>query len=169
MRVNKPTKIITHTAVSAKHHTHKDVASWHEQRWGTTYPEMRSKFGVMTGYHFVINWDGSWEQVRGIEEEGMHCLGQNTSSVGVCFMGNGDIHLPSQEQEEAWLEVYDIIGDKLPVFPHRKYSTKTCHGKLLSDDYFGRIVEARTKAQLIEKIQQMISYLQVLLTQRRMK
>ena len=165
MRVNKPNKIITHTAVSAKHHTVADVDLWHKARW----PGFTSRAGYHVGYHFVIDWDGTITQTRELDEEGAHCIGQNLSSVGVCFMGNGDLHMPSQEQEEAWLRVYDMIGGELPVFPHRKYANKTCHGKLLSDEYFGRIVQARTKAQLIEKLQQLISYLQVLLTQRRMK
>lgn len=163
MFMNVPNKIITHHALSAKHHIAEDVNDWHKTRW----PNFVSKDGWHVGYHYVIDWDGTVTQTRYHDEEGAHCIGQNKSSIGVCFMGNFDNHMPSLEQEEAWVKLYEDIGDGMPVYPHRKYATKSCHGKLLSDDYFARMVEVKRREQLIERIKQLISQLRSLIENRR--
>ena len=161
--MNVPTKIITHHALSAKHHTVKDVDEWHRLRW----PHFRSGTGYWVGYHVVIDWDGTVTQTRFLDEEGAHCIGQNRSSIGVCFMGNFDNHMPSQEQEEAWVKWYEIYGQNLPVYPHRKYAIKSCHGRLLGDDYFKRLVLINKRDKLQEILNQLLSKLQSMLTRRR--
>ena len=166
--MNRPNKIITHTAASGKHHTAKDVNQWHFDRWGG-YAKSRRTEAPYAGYHFIIDWDGKLTQCRDLDEEGIHCRGQNLSSIGVCFMGHGDYHTPSQEQEETWVELYEKVGKGMPVYPHRKYSTKSCHGKLLADDYFSRLVDRQQKLDTIERLKQIISQLQSLLLMRRMK
>lgn len=168
MNVNNPTKIITHHALSLISHTHLDVAQWHFQHFGQ-YTDMRSRLGTFTGYHYVINWDGSVHKTRELDEEGMHTRGQNTSSIGVCFMGNFDNHRPSSFQIDAWRKLYAEIGNGMPVYPHRKYATKSCHGRLLSDTFFAELVNAERRTQLIERINQLTSLLTSLLLQRRMR
>ena len=139
MRKNNPTVIITHHALSQKWHTVKDVDNWHRERW----PGFVSRSGWHCGYHFVIDWDGTVTKTRQFDEEGAHTLGMNTSSIGVCFMGNYDIHYPSDEQIKTWEEVYKNIQKEfpgLPCRPHRHYASyKSCHGNLLPDDYFARL------------------------------
>lgn len=161
--MNRPTKIITHHALSAKHHTVADVDDWHALRW----PGFVSELGYHVGYHYVIDWNGATHQTRLPHEEGAHTLGQNTSSIGVCFMGNFDNHMPSQEQEAAWVALYDRIGGGMPVYPHRKYASKSCHGKLLTDDYFARMVTDQRRTQLHERINQLITKLRSILTGKR--
>lgn len=166
--MNKPTKIITHHALSAKHHTHRDVGQWHRDRWGAYQPSrIRQDIARYAGYHYIINWDGSTEQCRAHDEEGIHCRGQNFSSIGVCFMGNFDNHLPSKAQEKAWVRLYKRIGDGMPVYPHRKYATKSCHGALLPDNYFSRLVGVDRQTELIERLKQLIAQLQALVDGRR--
>lgn len=160
---NRPTKIITHHALSAKHHTVADVDDWHALRW----PGFVSRRGYHVGYHYVIDWNGTITQTRDHDEEGAHCIGQNKSSIGVCFMGNFDNHMPSQEQESAWVMLYDRIGNGMPVYPHRKYATKSCHGALLTDDYFARMVTDKRKAQLLERVRQLMTKLVSILTAKR--
>jgi N-acetylmuramoyl-L-alanine amidase len=161
--MNNPNKIITHHALSSRHHTVNDVNEWHKVRW----PRFISRRGYHVGYHYVIGWDGTVTQTRDHDEEGAHCIGQNRSSIGVCFMGNFDLHYPSKEQEAAWCDLYERIGNGMPVFPHRLYATKSCHGKLLSDDYFAVMVIANRKRQLLERINQLQSLLRSMLLQRR--
>lgn len=136
--MNKPTVIITHHALSRKDHTVKDVDNWHRERW----PGFTSRAGWHVGYHIVIETDGTVTQTRQFDEEGAHTVGMNTSSIGVCFMGNFDLHYPSDEQNKAWYKVYDTIQKlypNIPCKPHRHYAPyKSCHGKLLTDDYFAR-------------------------------
>lgn len=191
---NRPTKVITHTAVSLKKHTVEDVDQWHKVRWpGFTSDYYRNKNGELyhVGYHYVIEWDGTVVQTRGHNEEGAHCRGQNNSSIGICLMGNGDNHLPSEEQIKAYVNLFKSIQVEFPQitvydqFPHRKYANKSCHGKLLADDFWIREVqktldyqdnrteeyirsERNSMAVLIELLRQYAGLLMVKLDKRRM-
>ena len=171
--MNRPTKIITHTAVSRRHHTVKDVDRWHMVRW----PFFRSRAGFWVGYHYVIEWDGTITQTRGHYEEGAHCIGQNTSSIGVCFMGNGDAHEPSKYQLDAWKRLYQRIKAEFPhitvndIYPHRKWANKTCHGSKLSDTYYADQLPERRKKRIkdqIRTLQAMLNRLLALIADKRM-
>lgn len=158
--MNKPTVVITHHALSRKEHTHKDVNEWHRARWPTFY----SRKGDWIGYHYVINTDGSVYQAREHDEEGAHTIGMNRSSIGVCFMGNFDLHYPSPEQLKAWDDLYKKIQTEfpgIPTKPHRAYAPyKSCHGKLLPDDYFaGQSVRLRRIEELKRQLAKLLSLL----------
>ena len=172
---NNPSKIITHTAASAINHTVLDVDRWHKQRW----PGFVSREGWHVGYHYVIEWDGGVTQTREHDEEGAHCIGQNTTSIGVCFMGNGDVHEPSDAQKKAWIHLYAKIHAAYPnitttdIYPHRKWANKSCHGKLLSDTYYVDLLtrdsrKTALQAQIVA-LQATVNRLYSLLRQRRMK
>lgn len=175
---NNPNKIITHHAVSSTGHTAQDVNHWHYDRWGG-YARSRRMIAPYVGYHIIVEWDGTIVQCRDFDEEGIHCKGQNFSSIGVCFMGNNDRHMPSIDQIRAWREVYNMIRSRYPhitpnmVFPHRKYANKSCHGALLTDRYWSDQIPQEEKSEqlklLIEKLQMLKSQLLVLLTKERMK
>lgn len=157
--MNNPTVVITHHAVSLKTHTVDDVDMWHKERW----PGFVSRAGYHVGYHYVIDWDGTVTQTREHDEEGAHCIGMNKSSIGVCFMGNFDRHRPSESQLTAWHNLYTTLGRQFPgikTYPHRKYATKSCHGKMLSDDYFARESQVMT---LKEELQRLIAKLRSIL------
>ena len=167
--MNNPKVIITHTAASGKQHTAQDVDKWHKDRWpGFKSAHFKNDKGhyYHVGYHYVIEWDGKIVQCRDHSEEGAHAVGMNKSSIGVCFMGNGDNHLPSKKQQDAWLRLHRKISKffpGLPTEPHRKYSPKTCHGKMLSDTYFADMIEPNSDQ--IQKLQQKVIYLMnILLT-----
>lgn len=170
--MNTPNKIITHTAVSSKTHTAKDVSNWHKARWGGYRPSRRGGDTKYAGYHVIIEWDGTVVQCRDYDEEGIHCRGQNFSSIGVCFMGNGDVHLPSGKQMRAWqklrkdiLKQYPEIGNR--IYPHRKFANKSCHGAKLSDDYF--LEDVPDSLRLREALIALIIKLQTQLGANRMK
>lgn len=163
--MNKPTVVITHTAQSQKWHTVKDVDSWHRLRW----PGFTSRSGWHVGYHYVIEWDGTVTQTRQDDEEGAHVIGMNKSSIGVCFMGNGDLHEPSLPQLTSWYKLYDQLRKKypnIPTYPHRKYANKTCHGALLSDHYFALNYQVMS---LKERVAQLRALLANMVTGRRAK
>lgn len=179
--INKPDKIITHHAVSLKTHTAEDVDDWHKQRWpGFTSKVFKNKRGQFyhVGYHYVIEWDGTIVRCRAEDEEGAHCFGQNRTSIGICLMGNNDVHKPSIQQMESFEKLYREIQSRWPaitpnrIFPHRKYANKSCHGKLLADDYYTWYVATKTEdlyADQLEKLRQLLNQLKVLLSGRRMK
>src|SRR6056297_1548914 len=107
--MNNPDKIIVHHAVSSKTHTAVDVSNWHKQRWNGYRPSRRGGATKYAGYHVIIEWDGTVVQCRDYDEEGIHCRGQNFSSIGVCLMGNFDTHLPSDKQMRAWRRLRDQL------------------------------------------------------------
>lgn len=153
--MNKPTVVITHHAVSLPHHTVADVDNWHRARW----PGFVSRRGYHVGYHHVIHSDGTTTQTRDHDEEGAHCIGMNRSSIGVCFMGNFDLHMPTQAQLQAWDSLYSSLLKAypgIPTRPHRAYANKSCHGRLLSDDFFA---DRQRKLALIEELKRRIAFL----------
>lgn len=156
--MNKPTVVITHTAQSQKYHTVRDVDNWHRLRW----PGFVSRAGYHVGYHYVCEWDGTITQTREDDEEGAHVIGMNRASLGVCFMGNGDLHLPSQEQITAWNSLYAKLRKKypnIPTYPHRKYANKTCHGRLLSDTFFAVEYQKMTLLQEVQRLKALLAHL----------
>ena len=115
--------------------------------------------GWHVGYHYVIEYNGKVTKTRTHDEEGAHTIGMNKSSIGVCFMGNFDLIYPSKEQIEAWEELYVKLQKEypgLPCRPHRHYASyKSCHGKLLPDDYFARLGQL----SFIEELKRVIAKL----------
>ena len=163
--MNNPSVVITHHAVSGRGHTVEDVDDWHYERW----PEFQSELGWWVGYHYVIERTGKITQTREHWEEGAHTKGMNTSSIGVCFMGNMDVQMPTQAQLRTWDRLYGTLLEEYPKLitqPHRAYANKSCHGSLLTDDYFAARYQ---KITLIHKLQQIVSLLTVLLSRKRMK
>lgn len=171
--MNKPIAVITHHTggtdanplADSSFATVSDVDSWHKVRW----PDFKSSLGYWVGYHYVIEKDGKVTQTRAHNEEGAHVIGMNTKSIGVCFAGNFDLTLPTKEQMNAWYKLYsDLLREfpEIPTYPHRKYATKTCHGRLLKDDYFAIHYQIFS---LEQKIAQLRALLANLLTGRRQK
>ena len=158
--MNIPEKIITHHALSSKESTAQDIDSWHKLRWpgfvSRYYKNIKGE-PYHVGYHYVIEWNGNIIQCRDESEEGAHTLGMNLKSIGVCFVGNFDNHMPSKEQEMAWQKLYEGIvkrhSNLTPetCVPHRMYANKSCHGKLLSDNYFADLVSIqRLERRIVE-------------------
>ena len=172
MRTNKPSKIITHHSASPNTFMVEDVDNWHKERWpGFTSNVFTNKRGELyhVGYHFVCEADGTITQTRSISEEGAHTIGQNTSSIGFCFMGNFDTQHPTKEQIKAWKAWYKQWGKGMQVYPHRMYANKSCHGSLLADNYWMLWVKQEQLVATIERLRMLISQLQTLITKRRMK
>ena len=130
------------------------------------------------GYHYVISWDGTLTQTRDHDEEGAHCLGMNKSSIGVCFIGHGDFYHPSPEQLKTWQWLYTQLSKQFnltpnDIHPHRFYSNKTCHGALLSDDYYARVLNQETEQERLKRIYDelyaLVTRLTALIAKRRMR
>lgn len=171
--MNTPTVVITHHCggtdanplADSSFATVNDVNEWHKARW----PEFVSRRGFNVGYHYFIQKNGKVTQTRDHDEEGAHVIGMNSKSIGVCFAGNFDVTLPTDEQMTAWYNLYAELLKKypnIPTYPHRKYATKTCHGRLLKDNHFAVKYQVFT---LTERIAQLRALLAHLLTNKRMK
>lgn len=87
------------------------------------------------GYSFMIERDGTIIEGRGWLRKGAHTQqGRNTTAVGICFAGHGDLQEASEAQ---WLAAAWLIGEGIrlgvlipdpPVNGHREYAPKSCPG-----------------------------------------
>ena len=157
--INVPKVIITHhtggtdafpLADSSKAKV-ADIDIWHRARW----PGFRSTLGYWVGYQYVIEKNGKVTQTRSNSEEGAHTLGMNRSSIGVCFSGNFDLTMPTRAQMKSWYTLHRKLQKAYPgitTYPHRKYSTKTCHGRNLPDDYFTDEFQIRSLTELLNQL-----------------
>ena len=138
---NFPNKFIIHHSggtdadplADTSHHTAEMMEQYH-----------LSKGWEGLGYHYVIHKDGEIWKGRPEHYHGAHTKGQNTSSIGICLAGNFDATLPTEEQVSSLRSL--LIGLKAKynienIFPHRKFASKTCYGKNLSDDWASRLTE----------------------------
>lgn len=98
LRADRVRFIIAHTAAHGSKKEGKVfdtsaemIDAWHKERgW----------YGI--GYHYVIRLNGDIETGRSIFHTGAHCRGLNSTSVGVCFSGHGDIQPPTLAQLMAF-------------------------------------------------------------------
>lgn len=142
MRRNNPTKIIVHHSLTPDGSTlswtaildyHVNTLGWKD-----------------IGYH------GGIEQVRGRLVclygrpdwmPGAHTKGQNSSSLGFCFVGNYDNASPSEAKLRMaarnvmvdWCLRYGIAPDK--IYGHNIFANKSCPGSMFSVGKLQMIVE----------------------------
>jgi len=116
---------------------------------------MKSSLGYYVGYTYYIDKKGTIYQARKEGEEGAHTVGHNSDSIGICLAGNFDATMPTEAQilalkglMEAKMAQYSIAPEN--IVPHRKFASKTCYGKKLSDDWARNLV--KPKAILITPI-----------------
>ena len=134
--MNKPNKIILH------HSATKDgpTVSWGAIR---RYHVQECSWGAI-GYHFGIELVGDYYETfvgRLPYEQGAHTQGQNSQSIGICFVGQfDDIPVPQlQWKTGLWLCRYLISEFQISpteIYGHRSFANKTCPGKLFDVDLF---------------------------------
>ena len=142
--VNRPIWVVVHSAggigsnnlASTRHLTTYDIDRAHKDLWN-----FKSALGWYVGYHYVVEANGKMVQARSEIEEGAHTKGMNTSSIGICWTGNGDVELPTPEQESRLADLIREVAErwKIPIeriVPHRHFTnSKSCWGNLLSDEW----------------------------------
>lgn len=119
-------EIIVHCSATpeGRNVTVKDIDTWHRQRG----------FRCI-GYHYVIYLDGSVHAGRPESQVGAHCLGHNSHSIGVCYIGGvaKDGKTPkdtrTDAQKESLIKLIKELKAKYPkatVHGHREYANKAC-------------------------------------------
>lgn len=87
------------------------------------------------GYHYVVYLDGSIHKGRDEKEVGAHCAGQNTNSIGICYIGGveADGKTPkdtrTEAQKKSLLELLKKLKEKYPnatIHGHREFASKAC-------------------------------------------
>ena len=95
------------------------------------------------GYHYIIYRDGSIHVGRPESVVGAHCTGQNTCSIGVCYVGGEEAdgsHKPKDTrtpaQKKALRELVASLQLKYPgatVHCHYEFANKACPSFKLCD------------------------------------
>lgn len=101
-----------------------EIDSWH-----------RARGFRCIGYHYVIALDGTVRPGRPEAEIGAHCLGHNTQSIGVVYVGGlaADGKTPADTrtdaQKTAMRELVDTLRSCYPaasVHSHYEFAAKAC-------------------------------------------
>lgn len=112
-----------------------DIDVWHR------YRGFKSPSGIHIGYHKVVRRTGVIEPGRPFEEIGAHVQGENTDSIGICYVGT---QRPTDAQVESLLLIAKDLHDRFGLgadawHGHYEYANKTCPGLPMS--MFRRLVE----------------------------
>lgn len=131
--MRKITEIIIHCSATreGKDYTVADIDSWH-----------RARGFRKIGYHFVIYLDGSIHVGRSKNEIGAHCQGQNSISIGICYIGGlskdgkpKDTRTP--QQREALRSLIEQLKEEFPgvtLHGHYEFANKACPCFKVPDD-----------------------------------
>lgn len=134
------TEIIVHCSETpeGRNQTVDDIRAWHKARGFADI-----------GYHYVVYRDGTVVEGRDIDIAGAHCMGHNTYSIGVCYVGgcegehkNGKIlpktdkhgnHIPKDTRTLAQkASLINLLKDLRRLYPyakirgHRDFANKAC-------------------------------------------
>lgn len=124
--MRKITEIIVHCAATpeGRDYTVAQIDTWHRRRG----------FSCI-GYHFMIYRDGSVHVGRALEDVGAHCLGHNSQSVGICYIGGvaRDCVTPKDtrtpQQKKSLRELLVLLKERYPgakIYGHRDFAAKAC-------------------------------------------
>lgn len=136
---NKPNKIIIHCTATPKGRNTdiSDINTWHQKQGYS-----------MVGYHYVIKLDGTIQKGREEYMRGAHCHGQNTTSIGIAYVGgmSEDNDHPedtrTEEQKKAMLELINSLRRKykekegiiLSIHGHNEFANKACPSYIVSKE-----------------------------------
>lgn len=128
----KITKIILHCSATPEGRdvTAAQIDQWHRQRGFK-----------MIGYHYVVRLDGTVEPGRSETVVGAHCSGQNSHSIGVCYIGGCDKNMKPKDtrtaaQRKALREIVADLRRRYPratVHGHYEFAAKACPSFAVSD------------------------------------
>lgn len=128
-------EIIVHCSATpeGKDYTVDQIRQWHLQRGFNDI-----------GYHYVVYRDGSVHKGRPEEKVGAHCLGHNSISIGICYIGGvaKDGKTPkdtrTDAQKKSLLELLKTLKSKYPsakIYPHYKFANKACPSFNAEEEY----------------------------------
>lgn len=129
MKINK---IIIHCAATPEG---RDISVETIRRWHTKPVSQGGRGWKDIGYHYVIYLDGSIHAGRREGTVGAHTKGQNSCSIGICYVGGlaKDAKTPKDTrtapQKKALKELISSLRakyGKIPVYGHRDFARKAC-------------------------------------------
>ena len=119
-------KIIIHCSATPEG---RDVKTSTIKQWHT------AKGWSDIGYHYVIELDGSVNMGRNIDRIGAPTRGENTGSIGICYVGGMDANMKNpkdtrtEKQKEGLKclikDLRSTYGD-LTIHGHNEFASKAC-------------------------------------------
>lgn len=113
--------IVVHCSATKenKDYTSADIKKWHLERGFNDI-----------GYHFIIRLDGTIEIGRQLDKIGAHVSGNNTGTIGVCYIGGLNSNGKSKDtrtdkQKESLKNLINLLKgltNAKKVLGHRDYS-----------------------------------------------
>lgn len=124
--MRKITEIIIHCSATpeGRDYTVADIDRWH-----------KAKGWKGIGYHFVIYRDGSVHVGRSKSQVGAHCVGHNSISIGICYIGglSSDGKTPkdtrTKEQRDSLRALIEQLREEFPgvaLHGHNEFAAKSC-------------------------------------------
>ncbi len=122
----KISEIIVHCSATPEG---RDVKAADIRRW-----HVNDRGFADIGYHFVVDIDGTVERGRSLDKAGAHCVGHNSRSIGVCYVGglNRNFKAADTRTEAQRKSLNELIGKLKQAFPeakvygHRDFARKDC-------------------------------------------
>ena len=86
------------------------------------------------GYHYVIQLDGAIDYVRPISRQGAHTKGENSDSIGICYIGGLSEKKRAKDtrteaQKKALIKILKTLTHIYPnatIHSHFEYANKSC-------------------------------------------
>ena len=134
--MRKIDKIIVHCSATreGQHIPVETIKKWHVE--GRGWSDI--------GYHFYVELDGTIKKGRDIQKIGSHCLGNNRSSIGICYCGGveADGKTPkdtrTESQKESLLSVLKTLKAMFPestIYSHNEFANKACPSFDATNEY----------------------------------
>jgi N-acetylmuramoyl-L-alanine amidase len=146
--MNKPEAIILHHSRTLDSVTLSWGAIRRDHVGGNGWDDIGYHFGielVRNGYEVLVG--------RMVDHEGAHCspCGYNRKSIGICLIGNFEVHAPPPEQLEkcmylclSLMRLYNIPVEK--IFGHGEIDKRrSCPGVLFNINSFRDALKRRVK------------------------
>lgn len=84
-------------------------------------------------YNFLVNQHGSIYMGRGWGVVGSHCVGQNTTTIGVCVIGTNELSRPARAAlRQLYATAVSKAGHYLYPLVHRDKWATACPGNLIT-------------------------------------
>ena len=136
--MRKINKIIVHCSATREGQdiTVDTIRKWHVE--GRGWSDI--------GYHFYIDINGKIWKGRNIDKSGAHTLGENKSSIGLCYCGGveTDGKTPkdtrTEQQKESLLHVLKTLKAMFPdasIHSHNEFANKACPSFDATNEYKG--------------------------------
>ena len=125
--MRKINKIIIHCTATpeGREHNVADIRRWHLKRGFSDI-----------GYHYLIHINGKIEIGRPLHRIGAHTSGENTGSIGVCYVGGMDKDMKkakdtrTQAQKDSLVKLlHELIykyNKDMTIHGHNEFANKAC-------------------------------------------